>query len=262
MTIRSEMPRLGTRKLFYLLKEDFQREGISIGRDRLFDLMREEGLLIIKRKKYTKTTDSKHWMRKYPNLIKGLELKRPEQLWVADITYVTIGEGYCYLHLITDAYSKFIMGYCLSETLAARGTLKALQMALKNRKYNDHLLTHHSDRGLQYCSSEYIKALEDKNIAISMTQDGNPYDNAIAERVNGILKDEYGLDEVFDNRGQLELQVRQSISSYNNKRPHESNYLLTPNEMHQQDKLKPKAWHKKSTRTFKGPCGFLPSLQH
>ena len=260
MTIRREMPRIGTRKLYYLLKENFRRDGISIGRDRLFDLMREERLLIVKKKKYTKTTDSRHWMRKYPNLIKQLEIKRPEQLWVADITYLSMSDRYCYLHLITDAYSKQIMGYNVSETLSASETLKALQMALKNRKYKGNLV-HHSDRGLQYCSAGYIRTLQQASIAISMTEDGSPYDNAIAERVNGILKDEYSLDKVFDHQDQLKLQVSQSIDSYNKRRPHESNHLLTPIEMHQQDKLKPKAWHKKSTRTFGGSCGFLPSLQ-
>lgn len=219
MSIRRDMPRLGTRKLYYLLKESFRRDGIAIGRDRLFDLLRQEGLLIIKKKKHTRTTDSRHWMRKYPNLIKGMNLKYPEQLWVADITYLSIIDRYCYLHLITDAYSKVIMGYCVSETLAASETLKALQMALKNRKYEGSLI-HHSDRGLQYCSACYVKTLEQKGIAISMTEDGSPYDNAIAERVNGILKDEYGLDEQFTDPVQLELQVRQSIDSYNNSRPH------------------------------------------
>lgn len=261
MVIRSEMPRLGTRKLYYLLKEGFLRDGISIGRDRLFDFLREEGLLIIKKKKYTKTTDSKHWMRKYPNLIKGMNLYRPEQLWVADITYMSISDRYCYLHLITDAYSKRIMGYCLSETLSSSHTLKALTIALKNRKYKGNLI-HHSDRGLQYCSAGYVKMLQQNSIGISMTEDGSPYDNAIAERINGILKDEYGLDEEFTDRSQLEIQVNQSIESYNNRRPHQSNHLLTPNQMHQQDKLKPKAWHKKSTRTMEGSCGFLPSLQY
>jgi putative transposase len=261
MTVRTSMPRIGTRKLYHLLKERFLRDGISIGRDRLFDLLREEGLLIIRKKKYTKTTDSKHWMRKYPNLIKEIKLGRPEQLWVADITYLTISDRYCYLHLVTDAYSKRIMGYCISETLAASHTLQALGMALRNRQYSGSLI-HHSDRGLQYCSSGYVKMLQQNSIAISMTEDGSPYDNAIAERLNGILKDEYGLDEEFADQAQLELQVRQSVESYNNNRPHESNYLLTPNEMHQQNKLKPKAWHKKPVRTLGGSCRFLPSLHH
>ena len=261
MEIRREMPRLGTRKLYYLLKESFLRDGISIGRDRLFDLLREEGLLIVKKKKYTKTTDSKHWMRKYPNLIKELQLSRPEQLWVADITYLSFRNQYRYLHLVTDAYSKHIMGYNVSETLAANETLKALQMALKNRRYQTSLI-HHSDRGLQYCSAAYTKTLQQGSIVISMTEDGSPYNNAIAERVNGILKDEYGLDEIFEDQSQLQIQVKQSINSYNNKRPHESNHLLTPHQMHQQDKLKPKAWHKKPARTLEGSCGFLPSLQN
>lgn len=243
------MPRLGTRKLYHLLKDSFRKDGISIGRDRLFDLLRQQGLLVKKKKKYIKTTDSKHWMHKYPNLIKGLVIKRPEQLWVADITYIAVGDDHCYLHLITDAYSKKIVGYHVSETLAASATVKALKMALKNRQYSLGII-HHSDRGLQYCSAAYVKILNKNRIAISMTEDGSPYDNAIAERVNGILKDEFGLDEVIDNLGQLQLQVTQSISTYNNIRPHESNHLLTPKQMHQQKKLKPKAWHKKSTKTF------------
>ena len=261
MTLRRELPRMGTRKLYYLLKESFLQEGISIGRDRLFDFLREEGLLIIKKRKYTKTTDSKHWMRKYPNRTKGIELKRPEQLWVADITYLNLCNGNRYLHLVTDAYSKQIMGYYLSENLSASQTLRALKIALGNRYYRDTLI-HHSDRGLQYCSAGYIKTLKEHDITISMTEDGSPYDNAIAERVNGILKDEFGLDEVFNNLQQLELQVKQSIESYNFRRPHESNHLLTPYEMHLQNKLKPKAWHKKPHKNFKGSYGVLPSLQY
>lgn len=255
------MPRLGTRKLYHLLKKAFNTERIEIGRDRLFDLLRDEGLLIARRKKYTKTTDSKHWMHKYPNLIKGMHVRRPEQLWVADITYIAVADQYCYLHLITDAYSKMIMGYCVAKTLAASCTIKALEEALKRRQYTGQLI-HHSDRGLQYCSSGYVKTLHQKNIVISMTEDGSPYDNAIAERMNGILKDEFGLDEVFEDYEQLKLQVEQSVHSYNHKRPHESNYLLTPHQMHKQNKLTPKAWHKKSTRTMESSCGFLPSPQY
>lgn len=258
ITIRATMPRLGTRKLYYLLKDEFSREGLKIGRDALFDILRESGLLIVKKRRYTKTTDSKHWMRRYPNLIKQLQLLRPEQLWVADITYVATKDGFCYLHLITDAYSKKIMGYCVSKTMSAVCTEKALQMALSKRKYNDPLI-HHSDRGLQYCSSLYIKVLKQHNILISMTEDGSPYDNAIAERINGTLKDEFGLDEVFEDLNQLEKQVQQSVKIYNNQRPHISNELLTPEQMHNQKQKKPKAWHKKTTRTFEGSCGFLPS---
>lgn len=258
LSLRSSMPRLGTRKLYYLIKESFVKDGIPLGRDGLFDLLREEALLIVKKKRYTKTTDSRHWMHKYPDLTKGIILARPEQLWVADITYLALKDRFCYLHLITDAYSKKIMGYSVSKDLAATSTVKALQQALKSRSQPT-ALTHHSDRGLQYCSALYTSLLKSNNITISMTESGSPYDNAIAERVNGILKDEYGLDDTFEDIEQLNKQVKQAITSYNEQRPHYSNHLLTPLQMHQQNTLRPKAWHKKSTRTFMGSCAFLPS---
>jgi putative transposase len=258
ISVRQDMPRLGTRKLHYLLKEYFQQQGIGIGRDKLFDLLRQQNMLISKKKRYTKTTQSSHWMRKYPNLIKDIRAQEPEQIWVADITYLRVSAGCCYLHLITDAYSKRIMGYHISDTLAASETLRALQVALKTRFYH-RSLTHHSDRGLQYCSIAYTSTLQKNGITISMTEDGSPYENAIAERVNGILKDEYGLDEVFAQRDQLKKQVAEAIESYNYRRPHQSNHLLTPHEMHQQKTQTPKAWHKKSARTKEGSSRFLPS---
>lgn len=243
------MPRLGTRKLYYLLKESLLSLGIGIGRDRLFDFLRSEGLLIQRKKKSAKTTDSHHWMRKYPNQIKELPVRRPEQVWVADITYLQLKEGHCFLHLITDAYSKMVMGYAVSNTLAASHTLHALNQALKNRRYTKELI-HHSDRGLQYCSAGYTKKLKDHGVQISMTENGSPYDNAIAERINGILKDEFALDDTFDGREQVDKQVKQSIETYNNLRPHDSNHSLTPHQMHQQDVLIPKAWHKKYRRAL------------
>ena len=261
LAVRKQLPRLGTRKLYHLLAGDFKKEQIVVGRDKLFSILRKEQLLIVKKKRFTKTTDSRHWMHKYPNLIKGLQPIDPEQIWVADITWLNIKNDYCYLHLITDAYSKKIMGYEVSDNLAATNTIKALEMALKNRNYTTPLI-HHSDRGLQYCSAGYTKLLMDNNINISMTQDGSPYDNAIAERVNGILKDEFGLDDTFENMKQARSEAKQSIDLYNTLRPHLSNKMLTPNEMHRQNKLEPKAWHKKPTRTLKGSCGFLPSLHH
>lgn len=261
LAIRKQMPRLGVRKLYYLLKGELIRENIPVGRDKLFSLLRTENLLVNRKKKYTKTTDSKHWMRKYPNLVKELPLVRPEQIWVADITYLAIEQGYCFLHLVTDAYSKKIMGYKVSNDLSSSNTVMALQDAIKQRQYTGKLI-HHSDRGLQYCSSGYVQQLQKNNIGISMTQDGNPYDNAIAERVNGILKDEFGMDEIFENLKQAELQTRQAISLYNQKRPHMSCSMLTPNKMHRQKQLEVRAWHKKSTRTLEGSCAFLPSLPH
>lgn len=242
LEIRRQMPRLGARKLHFLLKA----EHTGIGRDRLFELLRTESMLITKRKKYTCTTDSKHWMRKYPNQIKELVLNRPEQLWVADITYIDTVEGNAYLHLITDAYCKQIMGYELCDNMEAASTLKALKAALTNRKYKDKPLIHHSDRGLQYCSKVYINTLMENKIAISMTESGSPYDNAVAERVNGILKDEFGLGEKLNSLGQAKVQAQQSIEIYNMLRPHLSCQMLTPKQMHQQQKMKVKTYKKTS----------------
>lgn len=235
LDLRKLMPRLGTRKLHYLLKSN----GISIGRDQLFCWLRAEGLLVYKKKRYTVTTNSKHWMRKYPNRIKGLTINRPEQLWVADITYLdTAEDGNIYLHLVTDAYSKQIMGYELCDNMEATSTLKALKMAIKGRSYPDLSLIHHSDRGLQYCSKLYTHFLVENDITISMTENGSPYDNAVAERVNGILKDEFGLSEQPRNHGEALLQVKESIYAYNTLRPHLSCEMLTPEQMHGQKNIK------------------------
>ena len=258
LAVRHQLPRLGTRKLYKLLGEELRQQGLKIGRDRLFDLLRRESLLVVRKRKYVSTTDSRLWMRQYPNLVQDMELNRPEQIWVADITYLSTKQGYNYLHLVTDAYSKKIMGYKHSDNLEAGTSLQALKMAFKHRSHK-HALVHHSDRGLQYCSKEYTGLLKENNVSISMTQNGSPYDNAIAERVNGILKQEFGLDELFENMQEAGKQIDESIALYNRMRPHTSNHLLTPDEMHQQDKLKPRAWHKKTTRTLEGPGGFLPS---
>ncbi|WP_143874461.1 IS3 family transposase [Nostoc linckia] len=245
LALRRQMPRLGTRKLHYLLNSN---GGINIGRDRLFSILREEGLLVSRKRKYTVTTNSKHWLRKYPNLIKDLYPERPEQLWVADITYIDTLEGNAYLHLVTDAYSKQIMGYELCNNMEASSTLKALQMALDKRKYQASELIHHSDRGLQYCSKLYTDYLKEKGIYISMTENGDPYENAIAERINGILKDEFGLYDKFENIIGAKELVRQSIEIYNQLRPHLSCSMLTPNQMHQQDKIKLTSFKKKKSR--------------
>jgi transposase InsO family protein len=244
LELRRQMPKLGTRKLHYLLKN----KGISIGRDRLFCWLRSQGLLVYKKRRYTVTTNSKHWMRKYPNVIKGLTISRPDQVWVADITYLdTAEDGNIFLHLVTDAYSKQIMGYELCNNMEAASTLKALEMAVKSRKYKDRPLIHHSDRGLQYCSKLYIDCLIKNNITISMTENGSPYDNAVAERVNGILKDEFGLAEQLDNHTEALLQVKESIYAYNFLRPHLSCHMLTPDQMHQQKIIQIKTYKKTQT---------------
>lgn len=232
MGFRRLMPKIGTRKLHYLLGAD-----IRMGRDRLFEFLRIEDMLIFIRRKYTQTTNSRHWLRKYPNLTKNLKLARPEQLWVSDITYVdTTEEGNTYLHLVTDAYSKQIMGYELCGDMESASTLRALKMALKNRKY-DHALIHHSDRGLQYCSRIYVDELKRNGIRISMTENGDPYENATAERINGILKGEFGLGDVLNNLSEAKALAKQSIAIYNHLRPHLSCKMLTPVQMHAQQKV-------------------------
>lgn len=250
LQIRRKMPRIGTRKMHFMLKEQFKESRIKMGRDRLFKLLEKEGLLIIKRKKYTITTNSRHWMYKYPNLTKDLRLYRPEQLWVADITYLETIDGNSYLHLITDAYSKKIMGYELCNNMEASSTLKALQMAIGQRRYPHEPLVHHSDRGLQYCSKLYVNHLLQNNIQISMTENGDPYENAVAERINGILKDEFGLGERMDHFKQAEHQTKESIHTYNHYRPHLSCQYLTPVQMHQQHKIITKTWKKKTSKAL------------
>lgn len=241
LQIRRQMPRLGGRKLHFLLQKT-----CPIGRDRFFDLLRKEGLLVLKRKKGTVTTDSRHWMRKYPNRIKELILIRPEQLWVADITFIDTLEGHAYLHLITDAYSKQVMGHELCSNMEASSTLKALHMAISKRKYPGADLIHHSDRGLQYCSKLYIDYLVNHNIQISMTESGSPYDNAVAERMNGILKQEFGLGQRMNNLQEAQYLAMESIDIYNCLRPHLSCRMLTPQHMHTQQKIEVKTYKKTS----------------
>lgn len=244
-SVRRQMPRIGTRKLHYLLRKNQPVDQPGIGRDWLFGFLRKEGLLVKRKRKYVKTTDSSQWMRQHSNLVKYKRPSQPEQLWVADITYLLTNEGYRYLHLLTDAYSKKIVGYELSQDMLASSTVKALKAALQQRQYG-HRVIHHSDRGLQYCSAIYTGVLQQADIKISMTQDGSPYDNAVAERINGILKQEYGMDDIIEDEHTLRLLVKQAIHSYNTQRPHFSCWLLTPEQMHQQQLLPVRTWHKKT----------------
>jgi len=219
-----------------------EAHGIKVGRDYLFDLLGRHKLLIRQRKRKVITTDSRHWMRKYENLIKELDCRRPEQIWVSDITYIRMGNQWGYLSLITDAYSRKIMGYCLRTDMSAQGPIEALQMAINNRRYVEQMLIHHSDRGSQYCCEDYIKILKDNSISISMTQNGDPYENALAERMNGILKTEfnlYGTHYGFEQTYQL---VKESISAYNSLRPHSSCDYLTPDQAHQLKGSMKKRW--------------------
>ncbi len=240
------MPKLGTRKLYHILKPEL--EDLGVGRDKLFEILKANHMLIKPKKKYHITTNSHHRFRKHKNLIKELEVERPNQVWVADITYIGNRKNPMYLSLITDAYSKQIMGYNVSDSLNTKGALSALKQAFKRRKNIDENLIHHSDRGLQYCSNLYQDLLNKYNVKCSMTESYDPYENAIAERVNGILKQEFielvNVNQI-DVMGKL---VEQSIEIYNTKRPHISCNMLTPNKMHQQQKLKYKSYKKQNQR--------------
>jgi putative transposase len=230
LEIRRRMPRLGTRKLYYLLKADFNRLGIKIGRDGLHEYLRSEHLLIKPKKNYTKTTDSKHWLRKYPNLMNQTKARRAEEFFVSDITYIKSREQTHYLALTTDAYSRKIMGYQLSDDLSSENTVKALRMAVKNRLSQKPLI-HHSDRGLQYCAGVYQDELRNNQIKPSMTDGYDCYQNALAERINGILKQEF-LIETCNTGKELEILIKESIETYNENRPHLSLGMKTPNYIH------------------------------
>jgi len=225
------MPRLGTRKLYYLLKDAFVQKGIKIGRDALFNYLRAEHLLIRPKKNYTKTTNSKHWLRKYPNLLEDRQPVRCEEVFVSDITYIKSKERTHYLSLVTDAYSRKIMGYHLSDDMSAEHVVKALKMAVKKRRTTCKLI-HHSDRGLQYCSAIYQSELSKYGIAPSMTDGYDCYQNALAERINGILKSEFLVHKCNTGK-ELNRLINESINTYNSDRPHLSLNFKTPNFIHE-----------------------------
>lgn len=242
--IRITQPRIGTRKLYYMLYE--QLCTLKVGRDRFFEVLRANHLLIKPKRNYHITTFSHHRFRKHPNRIKDIHINRPNQVWVSDITYIGKREKPCYLSLVTDAYSKKIVGYEVSNTMCTEITVKALKMAQKQRKSTESLI-HHSDRGLQYCSDEFQYYLSKFKIDCSMTQHSDPYENAIAERVNGILKQEFMIDTYHLDLTLRKEIVAEAIRIYNNDRPHWSNHMLTPNQMHQQANLKYKLYQTKNS---------------
>jgi transposase InsO family protein len=240
--IRETLPRLGTRKLLYLLGPELDSHGIRVGRDYLFDLFGAHKLLIRQRKRKVFTTDSRHWMKKYSNRVKGVDIMRPEQVWVSDMTYIRVGNQWGYLSLITDAYSRKIMGYCFRQDMLAQGCIAALQMALDNRSYSGQTLIHHSDRGSQYCCKDYVDLLDAEQIQISMTERGDPYENALAERMNGILKGEFNLYSSSLSFEQTFRKIEASIKAYNELRPHGSCDYLTPCQAHRQGNVLKKRW--------------------
>ncbi|MFB6344096.1 IS3 family transposase [Saccharicrinis sp. FJH62] len=240
--IRMQMPRIGTRKLYYLLEN--QLNDLHVGRDKLFAILEANNMLIAPKRSYHVTTNSHHRFHKHKNLIEEIDINRPEQVWVSDITYIG-GRGNNYLALVTDAYSKKIMGYDLSDSLAAEGSVRALKMAAKNRQYKDKPLIHHSDRGLQYCCNEYQKVLRDRELIPSMTESYDPYANAVAERINGILKHEFLLEQYKIDTNTMKLMVAEAVKKYNKIRPHYSCYMRTPEQMHKQNKIKIRTYKKK-----------------
>ena len=253
--IRREIPRIGSGKLYQILRSPMQSNGIKMGRDKLHQLLLDHGLTVRPKKRYTRTTNSNHWMKKYSNLIMEVDLTESEQIWVADITYIIVNEDFNFLNLITDNYSKRIMGYCLHPTLEAAGTITALKQALLSRHKPENKLIHHSDRGTQYCSKDYVNMLQAAGISISMTENGDPYENPVAERVNGILKGDFELDRRFSSRNEALATIDRSIKAYNELRPHMSCNMFTPNQAHEMvgtliKKWKPKTYPKRSALRY------------
>lgn len=243
--IRKYHRRMGTRKLYEKLGPFMQEHGIKMGRDALFDLVCRNHLQVRKRKRsVVRTTQSCHWLRKYPNLIRDFIATKPNELWVSDITYWKMNENkVAYISLITDAYSHKIVGYHIAETLETIETIKALEMALSTLDENsDYTLIHHSDRGIQYCSKDYVKLLRHYNIEISMTENGDPLENAIAERVNGILKEEYLFDYKIETINKAKTLLKKVVNLYNSERPHMSIGNLTPNQLHEKPIKTEKLW--------------------
>jgi putative transposase len=243
IAIRKDHRVMGGRKLYEKLYPFLLDHQIKMGRDALFDLLAVNGLLVKKRHRRYVTTWSKHWLRKWPNLIRGIELTGINQLWVSDITYWKVAGKHLYISLITDAYSHKVVGYHLAETLESIETIKAMQMALKQLPSTlTQQLIHHSDRGVQYCCDDYVKLLQDNNIKISMTENGDPLENAIAERMNGILKEEYLYHHQLNNKEQAEKQLEIAVKLYNEQRPHFSIGLLTPELVHSKNLSTEKLW--------------------
>ena len=239
--IRMHQPRIGGRRLHHMLQAFMQGHQLQMGRDVFFKLLFDSGLLVRKRKRRKPaTTDSFHRYKKYKNLVKEFVPVASNQLWVSDITYITLKNCFAYLSLITDAYSRKVVGFYLSKSLGASGSIKALKMALNNNPDLQRII-HHSDRGVQYCCNAYVGILKNKKIKISMTENGDPLENAIAERVNGILKDEL-LQEVYGDFTAAQESIAKAISVYNHLRPHSSISYKTPAEVHCSNEKVERKW--------------------
>ena len=242
-SVRTKMPRLGGKKLYHILEEELKKLGV--GRDKMFEILRANHLLIKPKRQYHITTNSHHRFRKHKNLVSDIEVSRPEQIWVSDITYIGDRSHPQYLALVTDSYSKKIVGHDVSKSLSTEGSIRALSMAVRSRKYKGKELIHHSDRGLQYCSDHYQELLRKHKIKCSMTEQYDPYENATAERINGILKQEFILGIKVQNLDIMKCLIKESIKIYNNDRPHLSCHMHTPEFMHRQSEIVIKTYKRK-----------------
>ena len=240
--------RIGGLKLYSELKSDFKKHNIKIGRDKFYQFLRENKLLVPKIKNYHITTNSNHRFHKYKNLVSDFVPTAPEQLWVTDITYIKTENGHNYLAIVTDAYSKKIMGYSLDNHMKAELCINALDMAVKNRIYDNKYLIHHSDRGFQYCSTSYVNFAHSNNLTMSMTEQYDPYENAIAERINETLKYEYGLKQTIKDTETAQKIVKQAVSIYNNLRPHLSLYMQKPSVVHKNPNIEYKSYRSQKNK--------------
>lgn len=228
---RAVQPRLGGLKLHSMLKDRLESEGVRVGRDRFFEVLRNQALLLEPLPKAPRTTNSSHSLPVYRNLVKEKELTGPHQVWISDITYIRTREGFGYLSLISDKYSRKVVGHHLAATLESEDALKALKKAVKGLPSGARPI-HHSDRGCQYCSHEYVEELNAHGLGISMTEIDHCAENAQAERVNGILKQEYFLNYEFSTMEQARRAVDEAVDLYNSRRPHRSLNMKTPEQVH------------------------------
>jgi len=228
---RRLQPRLGGKKLYFMLSESIHKINPHFGRDKFFSLLRKHNLLVLRKRKYCKTTHSWHHFHTYINEIKCLDITRYNQVWASDITYLRTENGFVYLSLLTDMFSRKIVGWSLSNSLSIEGCVSALKMALRGNKLKNRLI-HHSDRGIQYCSNIYVNILKNNKITISMTEKNHCYENAMAERVNGILKGEYLLDRTFKDFSYAQKACNEAVMLYNTRRPHLALNYKTPEQVH------------------------------
>jgi len=230
---RREQPRIGTRKLLFMLQPKLAEADVTIGRDRLFEVLGSRGLLVEKKKSWPKTTNSRHLLPVFHNLVADLEPTAPNQVWVSDLTYIRTDEGFMYAAVIMDKYSRKIVGAHIGDSLEAQGCIKALEMALAELPA-DRFPIHHSDRGCQYCCHEYVRRLRERGLSVSMTEENHCYENAHAERVIGILKQEYEMDACFRTKTQAIRSFHQAVQLYNHRRPHLSLNYAVPDQVHRE----------------------------